>query len=72
MRRIQLLGDGAGQAELLDGFPVPACGGAPGVLSGTASVGVTELTLCAVVPTGFEPRYLFGTAGPDETAVPLR
>lgn len=71
--RMELVGDGAGRAELLDGHPVPACGGAPGALGDEVPAGTTDLVLCAVVPTGFEPRYLvLGTAGPEQTAVALR
>jgi hypothetical protein len=70
--RMELIGDGAGRAELLT-YPAPACGGAPGALGDEIPVGTADLVLCAVVPTGFEPRYLvLGTAGPDQTALELR
>ena len=74
---MRLIGDGAGQAELLLGYRgrdgVPACGGAPDALGDEVPAGTTELMLCAVVPTGFEPRYLvLGPAGPDQTALLLR
>lgn len=70
---MRLIGDGAGQAELLLGHPDPACGGAPGALGDEVPAGTAELVLCAVVPTGFEPRYLVvGTAGPEQTALLLR
>jgi hypothetical protein len=71
--RMELIGDGPGDAELLLGYEAPACGGAPGVLAGDVPAGSAELLLCAVVPTGFEPRYLvLGTAGPEQTALQLR
>jgi hypothetical protein len=70
---MDLIGDGAGRAELLDGYPAPACGGAPGALGDEIPAGTTDLVLCAVVPTGFVPRYLvLGTAGPEQTALALR
>jgi hypothetical protein len=70
--RMELIGDGAGRAVLLD-HPAPACGGAPGALGDEVPAGTADLMLCAVVPTGFEPRYLvLGTAGPERTALELR
>jgi hypothetical protein len=70
--RMELIGDGAGRAALLD-HPSPACGGAPGALGDEVPAGTADLVLCAVVPTGFEPRYLvLGTAGPEQTALELR
>jgi hypothetical protein len=70
---MELVGDGAGRADLLAGYPVPACGGASGALGDEVPAGGAELVLCAVVPTGFEPRYLvLGTAGPEQTALALR
>jgi hypothetical protein len=57
---LELIGAGAGRAELLlgDRFEDQApCGGAPDTL-GEVPAGTTELVLCAVVPTGFEPHYL--------------
>jgi hypothetical protein len=70
--KMELIGDGAGRAELLRGFPEPACGGAPGALGEDIPAGTADVVLCAVVPTGFQPRYLvLGTAGPDQVALRL-
>lgn len=66
-----LVGDGAGNAELLRETDGP-CGGAPGAFPKDVPEGTAEGPLCAVVPPGFVPRYLIvGAPGPDDVAITL-